>query len=338
MQVPTVEVVVPIHNAPDLTRRCVESVFAAVGSRVTAVHLCDDASDEETARMLDGLRFPRVEVHHGLENVGFGRTVNGGIAGTRSEFVLVLNSDVHAHDDFLKPMIDALIGDPRLAAVSPVAHASARADLSRFRACRDVVPTYTLRGFAFLVRRSAFDEVGGFDPIFQRGYYEDTDLSRRFIENHWRLGVVPAAELGHDGHGSFKAVAGVAELRDRNRRIYLARHPGARQRILLVSGDLRGQNDSVREAARNRVSTGATLEWHSATPLGDLPAIEIRVGHHSPLRTLRRLVRKRGRDPRRFTELWLAGRLGRDAAVLERTARLLGIGVRHLSKRAPLVA
>ena len=41
------------------------------------------------------------------------------------------------------------------------------------------IETHRLQGHAFLIRRDVFEEVGGFDAAFGRGYYEDVDLGRR---------------------------------------------------------------------------------------------------------------------------------------------------------------
>ena len=52
-------------------------------------------------------------------------------------------------------------------------------------------------GAALVVRRSAWDEVGGFDPDWFM-YVEDVDLSLRLRLAGWGVGVVPAARVEHD--------------------------------------------------------------------------------------------------------------------------------------------
>ena len=52
-------------------------------------------------------------------------------------------------------------------------------------------------GAALVVRRSAWDSVGGFEPRFFM-YCEDLDLSLRLRLAGWRVGVVPAARVAHD--------------------------------------------------------------------------------------------------------------------------------------------
>ncbi len=51
-----------------------------------------------------------------------------------------------------------------------------------------------------LLRRRAFDDVGGFDPTFFL-YFEDTDLCVRLRKAGWRLGREPGAVAVHAGGG-----------------------------------------------------------------------------------------------------------------------------------------
>jgi len=52
-------------------------------------------------------------------------------------------------------------------------------------------------GAALVVRRRAWDGVGGFEPRYFM-YCEDLDLSLRLRLAGWRVGVVPAARVAHD--------------------------------------------------------------------------------------------------------------------------------------------
>ena len=53
-----------------------------------------------------------------------------------------------------------------------------------------------MSGACFLVRRSAFEEVGGFDEAYFM-YAEDVDLCWRLGRAGWRAAYVPAAEVTH---------------------------------------------------------------------------------------------------------------------------------------------
>lgn len=65
----------------------------------------------------------------------------------------------------------------------------------------DVVDVRSLAATALLVRRSAFEEVGGFDERYFL-YGEDLDLCRRLRSAGWRLVTVPDDWAVHDGGGS----------------------------------------------------------------------------------------------------------------------------------------
>jgi GT2 family glycosyltransferase len=53
-------------------------------------------------------------------------------------------------------------------------------------------------GACMLVRRSAFDQVGGMDEAFFL-YWEDADLCRRLTNRGWRVVFLPGAEVVHVG-------------------------------------------------------------------------------------------------------------------------------------------
>src|SRR5262245_61963896 len=198
-----VDVVMPVYNAPELTRRAIDSVYARLGERIAELVAWDDASGEPTRAMPDALRPPRLRVVHAAQNTGFGEAVNRAVASTRTPLVLVLNSDIEARGDFLPPLLDAMQRDPRLASVSPAGNSLDGYELPRYPRTHGYVRAFALWGYAFLLRRAAFEEVGGFDRAFGRGYYEDSDLTRRLLDKGWSLGVHPDAELFHEVHGSF---------------------------------------------------------------------------------------------------------------------------------------
>ncbi|MGQ0743986.1 MAG: glycosyltransferase family 2 protein [Acidimicrobiales bacterium] len=61
-----------------------------------------------------------------------------------------------------------------------------------------VTPVDWLSGSALLVRREAFEAVGGFDERYFM-YAEDTDLCWRLARAGWRVGYVPGARVIHAG-------------------------------------------------------------------------------------------------------------------------------------------
>ena len=79
-------------------------------------------------------------------------------------------------------------------------------------------------GAALLVRRAAFESVGGFDEGFFL-YAEETDLMARWRDAGWRVLYVPAAEVMHEG-GRSGGDRLFGQLHDSLAR-YVAKHHGA---------------------------------------------------------------------------------------------------------------
>lgn len=326
-----VDVVIPVYNAPELTRRCIDSLYAHVERQIERTVVYDDASSPDTARMLDSLSHPRLTVIHGETNVGFGAAVNRGVEHCNSPLVLVVNSDVEASSDFLSPLTASLRADPRLAAVSPGGNSFKRYEFSRYLRRSSCVITHRMRGHAFLIRRSIFRDLGGFDPLYGRGFFEDTDLSRRLLGAGWWIGIQPRSWIYHKNHGSFGTLDDFRDLMDGNRHKYYARYPKAATHVLLITPDthLADLPRSLREEVEDVLRCGGEVHWLSPGGPKELPALEICPGVLGLLGGIRLLRRRRAKPYKRFREVWCVGGSPRFRTMLVRLqARQLGIRVR----------
>lgn len=241
----SVDVVIPVYNAPLLTRRCIDSVISNLGESIGRVYIQDDASGSETRDMLDSLPYDIVHIHHSTENQGFGSSVNDAVNRSSASFILVLNSDTEIKENILPPLCSAMSADSKLAVIIPATTTPTGSnndyieyDFTRYiRQPGNYILTYRLRGYAFLIRRNIFLEVGGFDPMFGRGYYEDIDLGRRIYERNWRIGVYPKSLIYHKGGGSFGRGLAYRKLKRHNRDLYFSRYPSAKRNVILLSGN-----------------------------------------------------------------------------------------------------
>jgi N-acetylglucosaminyl-diphospho-decaprenol L-rhamnosyltransferase len=328
---PRIDVVIPVYNAPEATLRCIESLYKHSSAHLNRVLIEDDASAPEVARMLDGLALPGLSVVHAPQNTGFGRTVNRGMARAHTELALVLNSDIHAHEDFVGPLLDAMQASPDLVAVQATSPQVASYDLSRYRRRAGCVMTYSLWAYAFLVRRACFAALDGFDAAYGRGYFEDVDLGRRIIARGGWIGVHPGAHVEHEGGASFAALPDRRALADRARAVYLERHPTARRRLQLWSATGRYSRlaPELQSALEDFLAGGGRVKWMCAEPGSELPGIPMQ-SHRFSLRKAAAdvLARARRRADRTLSDLWWVDDLGPAPRALLRLARLRGIAVR----------
>jgi N-acetylglucosaminyl-diphospho-decaprenol L-rhamnosyltransferase len=185
-------------------------------------------------------------------NVGYGRAANAGVAATDTEFVVVANPDVAWEPGSLDELLAATARWPRGASFGPLIHTPERmvypsarelpslgrgighalcgwwwpgnpwtAAYRRERGNPVERPAGWLSGSCLLVRRAAFDLVGGFDPGYFM-YFEDTDLGERLGRAGWQNVYVPSAVVVHTG--------GHATERDKRR--MLAEHHRSAWRYL----------------------------------------------------------------------------------------------------------
>ncbi|MDT4997019.1 MAG: N-acetylglucosaminyl-diphospho-decaprenol L-rhamnosyltransferase [Pseudonocardiales bacterium] len=185
-------------------------------------------------------------------NVGYGRAANAGVAATDTEFVVIANPDVAWESGSLDELLAATARWPRGASFGPLIHTPERmvypsarelpslgrgighalcgwwwpgnpwtAAYRRERGNPVERPAGWLSGSCLLVRRAAFDLVGGFDPGYFM-YFEDTDLGERLGRAGWQNVYVPSAVVVHTG--------GHATERDKRR--MLAEHHRSAWRYL----------------------------------------------------------------------------------------------------------
>jgi N-acetylglucosaminyl-diphospho-decaprenol L-rhamnosyltransferase len=334
---PRVDVVVPVYNAPEATLSCLESLYKHSGTHLNRVLVEDDGSEPDVAHTLDGLALPGLCVGHAPENTGFGRTVNRGMARVHTDLALVLNSDIRADEDFIAPLLDAMNACPDLVALQATSPQVASYDLSRYRRRAGCVVTYSLWGYAFVIRRAAFAALDGFDSAYGRGYFEDVDLGRRLIARGGWIGVHPEARVEHQGGASFAAVPDRRTIAERARAVYLERHPIARRRLQLWSatGCFSRLPPDLQSALEDFLARGGRVEWMCGEPGSDLPGLPMQSRRFALGKATEDVLARHHRRPdRNISDLWWVDDLGAAERALVKLAKLRGIAVRSWKSAA----
>jgi len=204
---------------------------------------------------------PRARVLRNEVNVGFGRGINQGVTASRAPFILIMNPDCRLEPGAVATMRAELEARPRCAIVGlrvldpdgseqgsargdpdmltglfgrtgPLRHLLPSAAVSRRNVVstgRESVTVDWVSGACMLVRRSAFEEVGGFDPRYFL-YWEDADLCRRLRARGYEIRYVPGATAVHQvGHSSRTARAASIRAFHESAYLYYVTHvaPGA---------------------------------------------------------------------------------------------------------------
>lgn len=225
---PDLAVVVVNHNAGSFLLRCLRSVEERAAGAELEVVLVDNGSTDGSAEQA-AAAFPQVRVIR-RENRGFAAGVNTGIAATSAPYVLVLNPDAEIFRGTLAGLVRLAEERPRAGAMGPMIR---NPDGTVYPSGR-MVPSLTtavghaflgpiwprnpftrryhladwdrsterrvdwISGAAFLLRRSALEEVGPLDERFFL-YAEEVDLFERLREAGWEIVFTPEIEVVHEG-------------------------------------------------------------------------------------------------------------------------------------------
>lgn len=233
-----VTVVVPVHGRSVLTRHCLDLLLGQELPEGTRVVVVDDASPDDTARVLAGYG-DAVEVLRQPVNLGFGAACDRGVAAARTELVVLLNNDTTPHEGWLHALIAYAQEHPEAAAVGArLLHLDGTVQHAGVVIGRDRMPHHAYAGFpgdhpavvrsrrfqvvtaaCVLLRRSVFLGLGGFDPGYRNGH-EDVDLCLRLGEAGHEVHYCGDAVLTHlesvsRGRGSADDTAGTRRWRER---------------------------------------------------------------------------------------------------------------------------
>jgi GT2 family glycosyltransferase len=216
---------------------------------------------------------PYARVLRNAVNVGFGRGVNQGVAASTSPLILIMNPDCRLERGAMATMRGELEARRQCAIVGPRVldpdgseQGSARGDpdmltgfFGRTGPLRNLLPSSAVSrrnvvsgsesatvdwvsGACMLVRRQAFDDVGGFDARYFL-YWEDADLCRRLRARGYEIRYAPAATAVHRvGHSSKTARAASIKAFHESAYLYYATHvaPGTLNPKRLIARVLLG--------------------------------------------------------------------------------------------------
>lgn len=225
-------------NTRELLHRCLESLAAEARAGVAEVWVVDNASGDGSAEMVRE-RHPWVKLVALQDNIGYGPAVNLVAERTSSRWFVLTNADVEVQPPALERLVAAGEADPaagivaprlllptgetqHLAWAFPTVTATLAQNLGPRILPRPVAEHLALRGAwnpdrprripwavgAFLlVRRAAWEEVGGFDRA-QWMSAEDLDLGWRMREAGWVTRYEPAAVVHHEESSATRTVWG----------------------------------------------------------------------------------------------------------------------------------
>lgn len=247
-----VSVIVPIYNAVDDLKVCIERLVKYTQPNVHVMLIDDASTDERIQPILEAAKkHQNISIYNNEKNLGFTKTVNRGIELASTNDVVLLNSDARVTPRWLEGLKAALATDTKIATVTPMSDRAGafsapnmgnENDLSDFITEEDYAVAFRRRsfglyptvptgnGFCLYIRRACIDEIGTFDEsAFPRGYGEENDFCMRARALGWRNVIDDRTYVFHDRNKSFGDEK--ASLISAGRKIIDTRYPDYQKAI-----------------------------------------------------------------------------------------------------------
>jgi GT2 family glycosyltransferase len=230
------DVVIVTHQSADHVARAVGDL-----GTVARVIVVDNASTDGSADSARHAGAAHIVVND--VNAGFGAAANQGATFGSADLILFLNPDAaidvanvaelcEAFDEnsslaIASPRVRYTDGSPqRVKWPFPTSSRAWREAIGMHRVFRRAPAQGFVIGACFLVRRTAFEQLGGFDTRYWL-YGEETDLCRRTLDAGWAVGVIDRAEARHVGGASTHTASElVAEHFERGGERFVDDHEG----------------------------------------------------------------------------------------------------------------
>jgi GT2 family glycosyltransferase/tetratricopeptide (TPR) repeat protein len=215
-------IIVLAHNQLRDTQQCVASIEKHTAMAYELI-LVDNGSTDGTGQFFRdyAAKHSNVRVILNRANLGFSAGNNQALACAGGKAIVLLNNDTVVTAGWLEQMHRTLALHPDCGLVGPVSNYvsgpqlvaatySSLDQLPQFAASwsaghagqSDEVPR--LVGFCLLLRRAVLEKIGGLDPQFGSGNFEDDDFCIRAVLAGFKLRIARDSFVHHTGGQTFK--------------------------------------------------------------------------------------------------------------------------------------
>jgi len=218
-----VSIIIPNYNGAKLLAKNLPTVLEAVRGYkkgFVEIIIADDPSTDNSEEVIKGFIASIKDKHivgktignKNRKQSGFSRNVNRGVSIAMGDILILLNSDVSPHKDFLSPLL-APFDDPKIFAVACLDESIEEGRVAlRGRGIGswqkgfllhnagtvDKHTTLWASGGSSAFRKSIWEKLKGMDPIYDPFYWEDIDLSYRGLKSGYLTYFQPKSVVIHE--------------------------------------------------------------------------------------------------------------------------------------------
>ena len=218
-----ISIIIPNYNGEKLLRKNLPSVLEAVREykegRVEII-IPDDPSTDKSAKVIsDFIEFVheknitvRTISNKNRNEAGFSKNIQRGVSLATGDILILINSDVRPHSNFLTPLLSHF-SDPKVFAVACMDESREKGEtvlrgrgVGRFEkgflmhreGKLDKTNTLWASGGSSAFRKSTWDKLRGLDILYNPFYWEDIDLSYRALKSGYQIVFEPKSVVIHE--------------------------------------------------------------------------------------------------------------------------------------------
>ena len=231
-----VDIVIPVYNALEDLKLCVESIKKHTDLTLDRAVFIDDRSpDPEVYPYLKSIEGPGMLVLQNEKNRGFSGTVNHGMTVSDRD-VILLNTDTVVTSGWIDKLVECAYSDPAIGTVTPFSNNATLCSVPNF--CQENTIPYGLSideyaaeiercslkkypritvavGFCMYIKREVIANTGLFDEAtFQRGYGEENDFCWRAEQLGYYHVLCDNTYIYHSGSASFVSAEKMQLMKD----------------------------------------------------------------------------------------------------------------------------
>ena len=219
------DLIIPVYNSYEQLANLLASLERHPPLYAKSIKIADDCStDTRIPRLIDEFahKESRTEIISHQINRGFSQTTTHALGTCCEDICVILNSDTIVGDGALDRLVLHFEENPKLATICPLSNHAAYANLVHSDQLAELKPESVLHadyqlqsvtagsykvpfssGFCWAIRRSIFNDLGGFADDFQEGYGEEADYCLRAWEAGYECRVAANVAVFHEGSSSF---------------------------------------------------------------------------------------------------------------------------------------
>ncbi|CAB1073856.1 hypothetical protein D1AOALGA4SA_1975 [Olavius algarvensis Delta 1 endosymbiont] len=221
-------IVILTHNQIEYTKKCLESIYSHTIEPFELVIVDNGSSDgtpdyleTEVAGRKSGVE---VKIIRNRDNLGFAAGNNQGIAAAIGEYIILLNNDVVVTRGWLRRLIGCADQNPGNGVVGPrtnfITGPQRMDQVSYDQNTLDGLDEYAnqlatefrgkshycwrLVGFCMLIKREVINKIGGLDPCYGLGNFEDDDFCIRLQLAGYKGRIAEDCFVHHFGGKTFE--------------------------------------------------------------------------------------------------------------------------------------